>query len=667
MSELLPLVDFSIMASPGQKKGACGHIMASFDKHSRCARCREKGQGDDPCVQNLQCDFCSVLTPEQVLKLSTPTYKLRKEKAKAKEVLVDPSSVVVLDTQPEQEPAVSVSSAPDLSLPVPQFKKDLQELDEKWATRMARLEALITLGHRSSPSVQQNPTFSPVKVPVSHAAPAGALSQTPFFVSTSASSSPAGPAVGPDEPRDQDVSFADRQSPLQNLYPEAEPMFKHPAPVATVSSAAMSASSQSAFQQPSSGSGPVTFRDVNPQETFEEGELSDAEESPDLETSDPDWVLSEDQNYRETVRGVRAFMGWTHIPDLEFSPQSRTDNPWAGHRSQPVGKISVDLPAEDWLCRKLETLNLVLIEGYPSKSSDPGGLHVDQFLRPPKSQNRWYGIHPAEPTDLTRPGKSVNSWPNDAAKINSSFPRISTISSTSPQPPSRPLSQDTMRKWEKAAKESSYICNQSAGFNRCITKIQDAFQEQLHILQSELKKGKSSVKAQGALDELLYLSSFNQNVSFAMGKSLQHLADFTFVQMANLTLLRRDSYLEAVKPGIKPDTFNSLRNCPLNGYGLFPDAAIRNAEDEINQLEASRRTSQPGPGRGGFAGRGRKQRYQPYSTGWKPQDTAKTTSQAGKELPAWKAFGSRNRGRGRGRGGQPGRGTKMAHEKTQYK
>ena len=77
-----------------------------------------------------------------MLKLSTPTYKLRKEKAKAKEVLVDPSSVVVLDTQPEQEPAVSVSSAPDLSLPVPQFKKDLQELDEKWATRMPGLRHL---------------------------------------------------------------------------------------------------------------------------------------------------------------------------------------------------------------------------------------------------------------------------------------------------------------------------------------------------------------------------------------------------------------------------------------------------------------------------------------------------------------------------------------------
>ena len=120
--------------------------------------------------------------------------------------------------------------------------------------------------------------------------------------------------------------------------------------------------------------------------------------------------------------------------------------------------------------------------------------------------------------------------------------------------------------------------------NRCITKIQDSVQEQLKILQAELGKGKSSAKAQSALDELHYLSSFNQNVSFAMGKSLQHLSDFTFTQMANLTLVRRDSYLEHLKQGVKPDTFSALRNCPLNGYALFPDAVIRKAEDEIAQL-----------------------------------------------------------------------------------
>ena len=51
--------------------------------------------------------------------------------------------------------------------------------------------------------------------------------------------------------------------------------------------------------------------------------------------------------------------------------------------------------------------------------------------------------------------------------------------------------------------------------------------------------------------------------------------------MAILTLVRRDSYLEHLKQGVKPDTFSALRNCHLNGYALFPDAVIRKAEDEI--------------------------------------------------------------------------------------
>ena len=370
-----------------------------------------------------------------------------------------------------------------------------------------------------------------------------------------------------------------------------------------------------------------------PPDPTEEGEVSDQDENPDDFIQDSDKVLSEDQNYRETVRGVRAFMGWTHIPDLEYSPSSRSDNPWVGHRAQPVGKVSVALPPEDWLCRKLESLNLVLLEGYPSKSTEPGSLHVDQFLRPPKSQSRWYSIHPAEPKDPTRPGKSVNTWHNDAARLNSAFPRICKPAVANTHPPSRPISQDTLRKWEKAAKETSYVCNQSAGFNRCITKLQDNVQENLKALQTELSKGKSSTKAQGALDELHYLASFNQNLSFAMGKSLQHMSDFIFVQMANLTLVRRDSYLDNLKPGVKPDTFSSLRNCPLNGYALFPDATIRKAEEEITQFENAKRTPQPGPGHGGFAGKKQQGRFQPYQTQWKQsQDSARSGGQSGKDM-----------------------------------
>ena len=200
---------------------------------------------------------------------------------------------------------------------------------------------------------------------------------------------------------------------------------------------------------------------------------------------------------------------------------------------------------------------------------------MDQFLRPPKSQSSWYGIHPTEPKDPIRPGKYVDTWPNEAAKLNSAFSRIAKPSIFTSQPPSLQISQDTLRKWEKAAKETSYICNQSSGYNRCIAKIQDSVQEHLKTLQSELGKGKSSSKAQAASDELHYLTTFNQNVSFAVGRSLQHLSDFTFIQMANLTLMCRDSFLEHLKQGVKPDTFSTLRNCPLIGYALIPDAVVR--------------------------------------------------------------------------------------------
>ena len=49
------------MASPGQRRGNCGHIMAAFDGHKKCARYRDKKLGDDPCVKNQLCTICSVL------------------------------------------------------------------------------------------------------------------------------------------------------------------------------------------------------------------------------------------------------------------------------------------------------------------------------------------------------------------------------------------------------------------------------------------------------------------------------------------------------------------------------------------------------------------------------------------------------------------------------
>ena len=403
---------------------------------------------------------------------------------------MDLSTVKVLSPV-EQDKSLGASSSlntsADLSLPQPSFQAELKELDDKWSLRMARLEALITMGQRPQPS------FSPVKAPVPHGPPAGAISQAPFLIS-SIPSGQTGPVSGPDG--SAITTSVGMTSPLENLYPEqaldsSEPVFSQPGTI-SFGDISHSLPASSALSVPVSSASAAAYLPPDP---AEEGEVSDQEENPDDFIQDSDKVLSEDQNYRETVWGVRAFMGWTHIPDLEYSPSSRSDNPWVGHRAQPVGKVLVALPPEDWLCRKLESLNLVLLEGYPSKSTEPGSLHVDQFLRPPKSQSRWYSIHPAEPKDPTRPGKSVNTWHNDAAKLNSAFPRICKPAVANCHPPSRPISQDTLRKWEKAAKETSYVCNQSAGFNRCITKLQDNVQENLKALQTELSKGKYSTKA----------------------------------------------------------------------------------------------------------------------------------------------------------------------------
>ena len=115
------------MSSPGQKRGSCGHAMASFDGHAYCARCRDKGKGEEPCISNKEatdCKFCNALTPEQRTQLATPSYKLKKEKQEAKRVdsnptddtsLVDPTTVSGIGAVGNSGSA-QAASAPGISI-----------------------------------------------------------------------------------------------------------------------------------------------------------------------------------------------------------------------------------------------------------------------------------------------------------------------------------------------------------------------------------------------------------------------------------------------------------------------------------------------------------------------------------------------------------------------
>ena len=171
-----------------------------------------------------------------------------------------------------------------------------------------------------------------------------------------------------------------------------------------------------------------------------------------------------------TERGIRSYMGWNHIPDIDSGATTSEDNPLAGPKLHTPGKVSVNLPTDEWLCKKMSKLNLTLVQGYPTHALEASGLLKDQFVRPPKSQGKWYGFqaNPKKDSDQT-----ISSWHTGSSRLNSTYLRIARQAGIASSPPmSRLISQESLRKWERSAHESTVICNQAAGFNRCLLKIQ---------------------------------------------------------------------------------------------------------------------------------------------------------------------------------------------------
>ena len=100
---------------------------------------------------------------------------------------------------------------------------------------------------------------------------------------------------------------------------------------------------------------------------------------------------------------------------LDSALSSSEDNQFAAPKQQPAGKTSVNLPTDNWLCHKMDRLNLTFVQSYPSRSSEAGGLQRDQFVKHGKSQGKWYGLHPSQ----DKPAGTVSFWHSEAAKLNS--------------------------------------------------------------------------------------------------------------------------------------------------------------------------------------------------------------------------------------------------------
>ena len=337
-------------------------------------------------------------------------------------------------------------------------------LDSKWAERFNRLEALL-LARNMEPNFSADVKVTPARSP-----PASVTHSSEPFIRPSSSTTL--PGTGSSAERHQPTSKAmiSQQSSTTTKFPgTGSSASKHqPASQTKTSRPASSKGSTALTHQPSSqtktdrpdtisdpsshqsshrpsftgrptpsdtadSASPVLHRsrqdsvssfsseagsdlsDRPPLDLYtEEGELS---EDPELSVMDQDQPVSEEQTYRDTMQGIRSYMGWTHIPEVDSSATTAEDNPFAGPKTVTPGKVSVKMPTEEWLCKKLSKLNLSLSEGYPSRGSEAGGLAKDVFLRPPRSQAKWYGLH----TDQKAETSKVSTWHTDSVKLNSSY------------------------------------------------------------------------------------------------------------------------------------------------------------------------------------------------------------------------------------------------------
>ena len=146
---------------PQDRRGeVADYAIASFDGHTYCAHCRDKGKGDEPCIANKEtsdCKFCNALTPERV-QLATPSYKLKKEKQEAKRTgssnptddssLVDPSSVSIIGVAGDCS-STQASTVPPEKKSKKEFQLNLRNL-LNLLQLIARSQSLIRSGRNAS-------------------------------------------------------------------------------------------------------------------------------------------------------------------------------------------------------------------------------------------------------------------------------------------------------------------------------------------------------------------------------------------------------------------------------------------------------------------------------------------------------------------------------------
>ena len=302
----------------------------------------------DPCVNNEDCPHCNILSSEQKLQLSTPSYQKKSKKCEQKSgmaekptrsetsveddsTLVDPSLVSVFGVAASDEKAVK---SPERTSSKEKSKKKhssmkklstdakLEAMDQKWSERFSRLEALLLSKSLEKPSLE--PTFQTVKMPVK-TPPASAIKVTEPFLAPKPADQPVDrPAVSTNQVQCHRPQAAELQ-PTDQPSTDKTPAVSFLAP----GTSGLQTTKNSDVDMDSDSYGVPVRRP--PSGFEEERELSDLDHN--LTATETDQALSEEQSYHETACGIRSFMGWTHILGMDNS-SSADDNPFTAATGQ---------------------------------------------------------------------------------------------------------------------------------------------------------------------------------------------------------------------------------------------------------------------------------------------------------------------------------------------
>ena len=147
--------------------------------------------------------------------------------------------------------------------------------------------------------------------------------------------------------------------------------------------------------------------------------------------------------------------------------------PFARLKQQPVGKVSVNLPTHDWLCKNLDKLNLTLVKATLQGVQRVVGCREISMSRLPNLR---------ESRTVYTP---VRTWTNATNCHSGTSLQNRTVAIAGlPDPP------------------DCYLCTQATGFSRCQNKVQQNMETQLRVIQTKQGNGKSAIKMSTATDEL---------------------------------------------------------------------------------------------------------------------------------------------------------------------